>query len=107
MPLTSTDWRTRPSSTARASPARVRDHDDRGKGQLRDDLTASFLALVDETFRSLLDEPDAHLHVCGSTRGLAFVFTRDGLEARRQAEVFGAGNQGAWDAVAASATQSR
>jgi len=27
----------------------------------RDDLTASFLAFVDEAFRRLLDEPDAHL----------------------------------------------
>jgi hypothetical protein len=27
----------------------------------RDDLTDSFLALVDEAFRRLLDGPDAHL----------------------------------------------
>jgi hypothetical protein len=29
----------------------------------RDDLTASFLALVNEAFRRLMAEPDAHLHV--------------------------------------------
>jgi len=27
----------------------------------RDDLTDSFLTLVDEAFRQLMDEPDAHL----------------------------------------------
>jgi hypothetical protein len=32
----------------------------------RDD---SFLALVDESFRRLLDEPDAHLHVTGLAEG--------------------------------------
>jgi hypothetical protein len=58
-----------------------------------DDLTDSFLALVDEAFRRLLDEPDAHLHVAGSTEGdAAFVLTRDGLEARRRAEVHGSEN---------------
>jgi hypothetical protein len=31
----------------------------------RDDLTESFLALADEAFRRLLNEPDAHLHVTG------------------------------------------
>jgi hypothetical protein len=31
----------------------------------RDDLTDSFLALVDDASRRLLDEPGAHLHVTG------------------------------------------
>ena len=45
----------------------------------RDDLADSFLALVDETFRRLLDEPDAHLHVTGIAEGdVAFALTRDG-----------------------------
>ena len=30
-----------------------------------DDTVDSFLALVDEAFRRLLDEPDAYLHVTG------------------------------------------
>jgi hypothetical protein len=59
----------------------------------RDDLSASFLALVDEAFRRLLDEPDAFLHVTGFTAGeVAFVLTRDGLEVRRRAEVYGSAN---------------
>jgi hypothetical protein len=60
----------------------------------RDDLTDSFLALVDEAFRRLLDEPDAHLHVTGfAQRDVAFVLTRDGLEVRRSAEVYGSENE--------------
>ena len=56
-------------------------------------LTDSFLALVDEAFRRLLDEPDAHLHVTGFAEGdVAFVLTCDGLEARRRAEVYGSEN---------------
>jgi outer membrane protein OmpA-like peptidoglycan-associated protein len=35
----------------------------------RDDLSESFLALVDEAFGRLLDEPDAHVHVSGFTEG--------------------------------------
>jgi hypothetical protein len=59
----------------------------------RDDLTAFFLALVDDAFRRPLDEPDAHLHVTGFAEGdMAFVLTRDGLEARRRAEVHGSEN---------------
>ena len=34
-----------------------------------DDLADSFLALVDEAFRRLLDESDAHLHVTGFAEG--------------------------------------
>jgi quercetin dioxygenase-like cupin family protein len=38
------------------------------------------LTLVDEAFRRLLDEPDAHLHVTGFAAGdVAFMLTRDGL----------------------------
>jgi hypothetical protein len=41
-------------------------------------------APFDETFRHLMDEPDAHLHVTGFAEGdVAFVLTRDGLEARK------------------------
>ena len=59
----------------------------------RDDPSASFLALVDEAFRRLLDEPDAHLHVTGFAEGnVAFMLTRDGLEVRRRAEVYGSEN---------------
>ena len=59
----------------------------------RDDLADSFLALVGEAFRRLLDEADAHLHVTGFAEGeVAFVLTRDGLEVRRQAEVYGSEN---------------
>jgi hypothetical protein len=51
----------------------------------RDDLADSFLALVDEAFRRLMDEPDAHLHVSGFAEGdVAFVLTREGLEVRRR-----------------------
>jgi hypothetical protein len=58
-----------------------------------DELAESFLALVDEAFRRLLDEPDAHLHVSGFAEGdVAFVLTRDGLEVRRRAEVYGREN---------------
>ena len=58
-----------------------------------DDLNDSFLAVVDEAFRRLLDEPDAHLHVTGFAEGdVAFVLTRDGLEVRRRAEVYGSEN---------------
>jgi hypothetical protein len=54
----------------------------------RDDTADPFLALVDEAFCRLLDEPDAHLHVTGFAEGeVAFVLARDGLEARRRAEV--------------------
>ena len=59
----------------------------------RDDLADSFLAPVDEAFRRLLDEPDAHLHVTGFAEGnVAFVLIRDGLEVRRRAEVYGSEN---------------
>jgi hypothetical protein len=59
----------------------------------RDDLSASILALVDESFRRLLDEPDAYLHVTRFAEGdVAFVLTRDGLEVRRRAEVYGSEN---------------
>jgi hypothetical protein len=59
----------------------------------RDDLTEFFLALVDEAFRRLLDEPDAHLHVSGFAEGdVAVVLTRDGLEVRRGAELCGSEN---------------
>jgi hypothetical protein len=59
-----------------------------------DDLTASFLALVDDAFHRLLNEPDAHLHVSGFAEGdVAFVLTRNGLEARRRAEVYGSGRK--------------
>jgi hypothetical protein len=45
----------------------------------RDDLTDSFLALVDEAFRRLMDEPNAHLHVSGFAAGdVAIVLTREG-----------------------------
>jgi hypothetical protein len=45
----------------------------------RDDLSESFLALVDEAFRRLLDEPDAHLHVRGFAEGdVVFVLTGTG-----------------------------
>jgi hypothetical protein len=51
------------------------------------------LVLFDEAFRRLLDEPDSHLHVSGFAEGdMAFVLTRDGLEARRRAEVYGSEN---------------
>jgi hypothetical protein len=47
----------------------------------------------DGTHRRLLDEPDAHLHVTGFAKGdVAFVLTREGLEARRRAEVDGSEN---------------
>ena len=50
-------------------------------------------ALVDEAFRHLMDEPDARLHVTGFAEGdVAFVLTRDGLEVRRRAEVYGSEN---------------
>ena len=53
----------------------------------------SFLALVDEAFSRLMDEPVAYLHVAGFAEGdVAFVLTRDGLEVRRQAEVYGSEN---------------
>ena len=53
----------------------------------------SFLALVDETFSRLMAEPDAHLHITGFAEGdVAFVWTRDGLEVRRRAEVYGGEN---------------
>jgi hypothetical protein len=56
-------------------------------------LTDSFLALVDDAFRRLLDEPKAMEHVRGFAAGdVAFVLTRDGLEARRRAEVYGSEN---------------
>jgi hypothetical protein len=59
----------------------------------RDDLSDSFLALVDEAFHRLLDEPDAQLHVSGFAEGdVAFVLTRDGLDVRRRAEVYGSEN---------------
>jgi len=59
----------------------------------RDDFTASFLAMVDEAFGRLMDEPDAHLHVAGFAEGdVAFVLTTDGLEVRRRAEVYGSEN---------------
>jgi hypothetical protein len=59
----------------------------------RDNLSASFLALVDEAFGRLMDEPDAHLHVAGFAEGdVAFVLSRDGLELRRRAEVYGSAN---------------
>jgi hypothetical protein len=58
-----------------------------------DDLADSFLALVDEALRRLVDEPDALLHVSGFAEGdVAFVLTRDGLEVRRRAEVYGSEN---------------
>ena len=58
-----------------------------------DDPTAAFLALVDEAFRRLLAEPEAMKHVRGFAEGdVAFVLTRDGLEVRRRAEVYGSGN---------------
>jgi hypothetical protein len=42
-----------------------------------------------DAFRRSLDEPDAHLHVTGFTdRSVVLVLTRDGLEARRRAEVW-------------------
>jgi hypothetical protein len=45
------------------------------------------------SFRRLVDESDAHLHVTGFTAGeVAFVLTRDGLEVRRRAEVHGSEN---------------
>ena len=54
----------------------------------------SFLALVDEAFRRLIDEPDAHLHVTGFAEGdVAFVLTRDGLDVRRRGEVYGSENE--------------
>ena len=60
----------------------------------RDDLNDSLLTLVDEAFCRLLDESDAHLHVTGFAEGdVAFVLTRDGLEVRRRAEVYGSKNQ--------------
>jgi hypothetical protein len=50
------------------------------------DLADSFLALVDEAFGRLMDEPDARLHVTGFAEGhVAFVLTRDGLEVWRLA----------------------
>ena len=59
----------------------------------RDDLTDSFLALVDEAFGRLMDEPDAHRHVSGFAEGdVAFVLTRDGLEVRRRVDVYGSDN---------------
>ena len=62
-------------------------------GRMTDELAESFLTLVDEAFRSLLDEPDAHLQVAGFAEGeVAFVLTRDGLEVRRRAEVYGSEN---------------
>jgi hypothetical protein len=51
------------------------------------------VALVDEAFGRLMDEPDAFLHVTGFAEGdVAFVLTRDGLEVRRRAEVYGSDN---------------
>ena len=39
------------------------------------------------------DEPGAFLHVSGFAEGdVAFVLTRDGLEVRRRAEVYGSDN---------------
>ena len=59
----------------------------------RHDLTASFLALVDEAFRRLMDEPDAHLQVTVFAEGeAAFVPTRVGHWA------------GSWPAVTASSS---
>jgi hypothetical protein len=56
----------------------------------RVDITDSFPAQVDESFRRPLDEPEAHLHVTGFVEGdVAFVSTRDGLDVRRWAEVHG------------------
>ena len=70
--------------SGRATLGRMSDHAD---------LAESFLALVDEAFRRLLDGPDAHLHVTGFAEGdVAFVFTRDGLEVRRQTEAYGLEN---------------
>lgn len=58
-----------------------------------DDLSASFLALVDDAFRPLLHERDAHLHVSRfAEAGVAFVLTCDGLEVRRRAEMNGSEN---------------
>jgi hypothetical protein len=35
----------------------------------RDELTESFLALIQEAFGRLMDEPDAHLRVTGFAQG--------------------------------------
>jgi hypothetical protein len=50
----------------------------------RGDLSASFLALVDEAFGRLMDEPEAFLHVTGIAEGdVAFVLTGRGVRHRR------------------------
>ena len=58
-----------------------------------DDLTDSFLALVDEAFRRLLNQPEAMDHMRGfADEDVVFVLTRDGLEVRRRVEVYGSGS---------------
>ncbi len=43
----------------------------------------TFLALIEDAFRRLLEEPEARDHVAGFASGdVAFVVTRDGLEVR-------------------------
>jgi hypothetical protein len=58
----------------------------------RDELPQSFLALVDEAFRRLVDEPDAHPDVTWFPAGaVAFVLARDGLEAGSEPTVTASG----------------
>jgi hypothetical protein len=81
------------SLTAVSPPSAARYAPRCDSGPMADELADSFLALVDEAFRRLLDEPDADLHVTGFAEGeVAFVLTRDGLEVRRRGEVYGSEN---------------
>jgi hypothetical protein len=58
-----------------------------------DDFSAAFLALVDEAFRHLLDQPDAHLHVTGFAEGAGVRAEPGRSELRRRAEVYGSESQ--------------
>ena len=58
-----------------------------------DPANESFLALIEDAFRRLLEEPEAREHVAGFASGdVAFVVTRDGLEVRRRTELYGSQN---------------
>ena len=58
-----------------------------------DPANEGFLALIEDAFQRLLEEPEARDRVAGFASGdVAFVVTRDGLEVRRRTELYGSEN---------------
>ena len=58
-----------------------------------DPATRTFLALIEDAFARLLDEPEAREHLDGFAAGdVAFVLIRDGVEVRRRSELYGSQN---------------